>query len=128
MTRPSESTTRAVVPDVPWSSARTTRELTRARASRAHEPEREVGAVADHDIHAEADDAADIGLLVHRPRRPLEAGRPRGRHEIGVEEPEVVADDIGTDRRRLPVGVMRALTAYDQHNWGEGGGERWRDV
>src|SRR5205823_14779425 len=99
MTRPSESTTRAVVPDVPWSSARTTRELTRARASRAHKPEREVGAVADHDVHAEADAAADIGLLVHRPRRHLEASRPRGRHEIGVEEPEVVADDIGTERR-----------------------------
>src|SRR2546425_3870553 len=98
MTRPSESTTRAVVPDVPWSSARTTRELTRARASRAHEPEREVGAVADHDIHAEADDAADIGLLVHPPPRHLEASRPPGRPEIRAEEPEVVTVDIGTER------------------------------
>src|SRR3989442_5710208 len=95
MTRPSESTTRAVVPDVPWSSARTTRELTRARASRAHEPEREVGAVADHDIHAEADDAADIGLLLHPPRRHLEASRPPGPHEIGVEEAEVLTATIG---------------------------------
>src|SRR2546430_17642176 len=98
MTRPSESTTRAVVPDVPWSSARTTRELTRARASRAHEPEREVGAVADHDIHAEADDAADIGLLVHRPRPHLEARPPRGPHEIRAEEPEVAAADTWPER------------------------------
>src|SRR2546427_13110752 len=101
MTRPSESTTRAVVPDVPWSSARTTRELTRARASRAHEPEREVGAVADHDIHAEADDAADIGLLVHRPRPHPEAGRPRGRHQIGVQQAGSVAEDNGPEARRL---------------------------
>src|SRR2546429_9283536 len=111
MPRPSESTTRAVVPDVPWSSARTTRELTRARASRAHEPEREVGAVADHDIHAEADDAADIGPLVHRPRRHLGASRPRGRHEIGVEERGVGAGDIGTERRRLLGSVTRAPEA-----------------
>src|SRR3989441_12217983 len=111
MTRPPDSTTRAVGPAVPWSSARTTRELTRARASRAHEPEREVGAVADHDIHAEADDAADIGLLVHRPRRHLEASRPRGRHEIGVEGPEVVAGAICTERRPLLGGGTRALTA-----------------
>src|SRR2546422_9232929 len=114
MTSPSESTTRAVVPDVPWSSARTTRELTRARASRAHEPEREVGAVADHDIHAEADDAADIGLLVHPPRRQLEASRPRGRPEVGVEQPGVGADDICPGPPRPLDGPPRAPAAADQ--------------
>src|SRR5207247_10464527 len=115
MTRPSESTTRAVVPDVPWSSARTTRELTRARASRAHEPEREVGAVVDHDIHAEADDAADIGILVHRPRRHLEDRRPRGRHEFVVEDPEDLDEEISmVDRRLLCIVESAVMVTYDR--------------
>src|SRR2546428_13025878 len=105
-----EPTTRAVVPDGPWSSARRRREVTRARASRAHEPEREVGAVADHDIHAEADDAADIGLPVHPPRPHLEASRPPGRPRIRAEGPEAGSGGTRHGAPRLVAGVQSAPT------------------
>src|SRR5258705_5578751 len=66
-TAPSGSTTSAVEPVVPWSSARTKRRAALTAGSPAQRALGQVGPVGDDHVHAEADEAADGGLVIHRP-------------------------------------------------------------